>query len=165
MKKNRHMTRRKRLAIRRRMVRAEIRSEPVIQELLRCFEVQTGYMMHNVFREYRDSSAAKEIVRFGKVAMSHVAKRLSGIYAAQPRGTTGSPDEYWNRFITWTLLASDILKITGRTSPYSSKTPYINQDMRIYVQACVDCMERKPQAVQIHLPDYVPAAEAQCAVA
>ncbi len=141
--KNKNMTRRQRIAVCRRTSRIERKAN----ELLPRFE-SGMFMMHSPSREYDDSIAAKELVRIGRAAMRPIAAYLQRIYAYK----TGSSESYWRQFTSWTYLVNDMLRKVGRHSPYSGKTPYINQSMHAYIQACLDCADGNPEAAQIHAP-------------
>lgn len=149
-KKNWTTTRRRRIAIRKRIRKADSKAN----ELFIRFE-SGMFGMHSHGREYRDSDAPKEILRLGRYAMIPVAARLQRMCADM---SGRSLESYWHQFIPWTYLVNDMLRRAGRQSPYSSQTPYANQNMQVYIQACLDCYSGKPQAPQIHEPNYVPAA-------
>ncbi len=150
-KKNWIMTRRQRIAIRKRIRRADSKAN----ELFIRFE-SGMFGMHSHSREYRDSDAVDKILRLGRYAMIPVAARLMRMCDDR---SGSSPGSYWNQFIPWTYLVNDMLRRAGRQSPYSGTTPYINQSMQVYIQACLDCYSGRPQAPQIHAPDHVPAAK------
>jgi len=88
-------------------------------------------MMHSLAREYDDSPAAKQIVDRGRAALVPIAACLRLNYAGRPPGTPGSGEGYWRRFATWTFLVNGILAKMGR----------------------------RPQAPQIHNPEYAPPGQ------
>jgi hypothetical protein len=125
-----------------------------IFELLVLFNRQTESIpkTRTWYRAYEESCAAN-ILSHGRSVLGPLASEIREIYVSQPVCDRES-EESKKRFSVWACLAGNLLRASGRQSPYEERVPYTFHDMRVYADALEACANRQPAPTQITEPSY-----------